>query len=39
MEIRVRDGEKGVESRDEVGHSEKTDHLFVKVTMKVDGRE
>jgi len=29
----------GVDSRDEVRHSEKTDQLFVKMTMKVDGKE
>jgi len=28
----------GVDSRDEVRHSEKTDQLFVKMT-KVDGKE
>jgi len=33
-------GEKqGVDSRDEVRHNEKTDQLFVKIMMKVDGRE
>jgi len=33
-------GEKqGVDSRDEVRHSEKTDQLFVEMTMKVDGTE
>ena len=33
-------GEKqGVDSRDEVWHSEKTDQLFVKMTMKADGKE
>jgi len=28
-----------VGSRDEVRHIEKTDQLFVKMTMKVDGKE
>ena len=33
-------GEKqGVDSRDEVRHSGKTDQLFVKMTMKADGKE
>jgi len=31
-------GEKqGVDSRDEVRHSKKTDQLFIKMTMKADG--
>ena len=29
----------GVDSRDEVRHNEKTDQLFVKTTMKADGKE
>jgi len=29
----------GVDSRDEVRHGEKTDQLFVKMTMKVDEKE
>ena len=29
----------GVDSRDDVRNSEKTDQLFVKMTMKVDGIE
>jgi len=29
----------GVDSRDKVRHSEKTDQLFVKMTMKADGKE
>ena len=29
----------GVDSRDEVRHSEKTNQLFVKMTMKADGKE
>jgi len=29
----------GVDSRDEVRHSEKTYQLFVKMTMKMDGKE
>jgi len=33
-------GEKqGVDSRDEVRHSGKTDHLFIKMMMKADGKE
>ena len=28
----------GIDSRDELRHSEKTDQLFVKMTMKVDGK-
>ena len=33
-------GEKqGVDSRDEVRHSEKTDQLFVKMTLQVEGKE
>jgi len=30
--------EQGVDSRDEVRHSEKTDQLFLKMTMKADGK-
>ena len=41
--IRVQDGEtwvkQRVDSRDEVRRSEKTDQLFVKMTMKADGKE
>ena len=29
----------GVDSRDEVRHSKKTDQLFIKMTMKADGIE
>jgi len=29
----------GVDSRDEVRHSEKTDQLFVKMKLKADGKE
>jgi len=31
--------EAGVDSRDDVRHSKETDQLFVKMTMKVDGKE
>jgi len=47
--IRVQDGEtgmheavgvkQGVDSRDEARQSKKTDQLFVKMTMKADGKE
>jgi len=29
----------GVDSRDEVRHSEKTDQLFIKMTMKADRKD
>jgi len=45
--IRVQDGDQheavgekyGRDSRNEVRHSKKTDQLFVKMTMKADGKE
>ena len=31
-------GKQGVDSRDEVRHSEKTDQLFLKMTIKATGK-